>query len=585
MKLPFIDKLLGLDEPVWLHYDDIPDKPNLSLESTSYPQRLLTTLELRPLSFFRDRYAKELKFSLPALQLPNDELDRLVMPTVTRCIGMMHLLPASESHHHSGAGGLLVHSLQCATSMVNAVKLSARTELNKDQTHKQIYHNGPRWLLAAFLTGLLHDVGKVYDMEVCSDKRERWDPDEGTLLDWGYRLRLKRYHVRWKPDRTPNGHTVKSIRLMHARLLERDCLRYLRACTGDLIVEAMDYAIDKNTGPLAEFLREAETVSIEKDAIDRRQLGLSHTRAVQSVFSCVLAALQKLVGENGKWQIGSPECPIVFLPDAVYLRLTKESLQKIAETTAAMGAGPIPVDTGGMVRVLSDAGFLLQNRADQPPSWLWQIPAKGHSGKKGNDNPFDAVRLSQPALLFPNGLPQSAGRSGSALVCLAPRSDETKTHRPTVSQAPKPEQTEPPKEPDAPSTPQPPSETSYIAPSAPSYSNDSGEAEKQTKEAYLTRDMCFSERATPAETKQALEFTRRLLITLAAQAHLGRGFLLEGGTLEGTQFSTVLLEDVLRRQKVDFKTAEFVMRSLETRPALEIDLKNHVARLRINVRN
>ena len=133
--------------------------------------------------------------------------------------------------------------------------------------------------------------------------------------------------------------------------------------------------------------------------------------------------------------------------------------------------------------------------------------------------------------------------------------------------------------------PQPPSETSYIAPSAPSYSNDSGEAEKQTKEAYLTRDMCFSERATPAETKQAVEFTRRLLITLAAQAHLGRGFLLEGGTLEGTQFSTVLLEDVLRRQKVDFKTAEFVMRSLETRPALEIDLKNHVARLRINVRN
>lgn len=613
MKLLYkiLDKLFGVDVPVCLHYSDIPEKSDLTLMSTSYPQRLSTTLELLPLSFFRDRYANELKFSLPALQLPDQELDRLVMPTITRCICMMHLLPASETHHHSGAGGLLVHSLQCATAMVNLLKLNACREINKGQTHEQIHHNWPRWLLAAFLTGLLHDVGKVYDMEVTSDKGQQWDPHEEPLLNWGYRLGVSRYHVRWRPDRKHNEHTVKSIRLMHAQLLERDSLRYLRAVTGDLIVEAMDDAIDKDIGPLAEFLHEAEAASIAKDAKDRRDLGLSHTRAVQSVFSCVLAAIQKLVGEKGPWKIGNPDCPVVCMTDAVYLRLTKDSLRQIGEMGTSFGSGPIPVDTGGMVKVLVDAGFLLQNQSDEPPSWLWQIPSK--EGKKGNDNPFDAVRLAQPALLFPNGIPVVEDRAPPE-VWTAPRSDMNKTNRqekpatkqdkssepqkessapdPTPRNIPTPsqEQTAPtastdPADATVPSPTPTPAEPVFFAPSASSYRENKRATQDpdkgQPREEYLTKDMCFRERATAADTQQAKDFMRRLLMTLAAQVQDGKGFLLENGCLEEEmQFSTLPLEDVLRRQKIDLKTADFFIRSIETRPAFEIDLRKHVARIR-----
>ena len=70
---------------------------------------------------------------------------------------------------------------------------------------------------------------------------------------------------------------------------------------------------------------------------------------------------------------------------------------------------------------------------------------------------------------------------------------------------------------------------------------------------------------------------RQLLTTLALQVHAGSGFLLEGGSLQGAQFSTLPLEEVLRLQKIDLKTAEFFMRSIVTDPRLDIDLKKHVA--------
>ncbi|EFI7279635.1 conjugal transfer protein TraI, partial [Escherichia coli] len=35
-----------------------------------------------------------------------DDFNRLVLPVIQRYAAFVHLLPASESHHHRGAGGL-----------------------------------------------------------------------------------------------------------------------------------------------------------------------------------------------------------------------------------------------------------------------------------------------------------------------------------------------------------------------------------------------------------------------------------------------------------------------------------------------
>ncbi|MGN1149534.1 MAG: hypothetical protein ACI4SY_02375, partial [Sutterella sp.] len=100
---------------------------------------------------------------------------------------------------------------------------------------------------------------------------------------------------------------------------------------------------------------------------------------------------------------------------------------------------------------------------------------------------------------------------------------------------------------------------------------------QQTKEEGLTKEVCLRERSVAASPEEAQHFVRQLLTTLALQVHAGSGFLLEGGTLRGVQFSTLALEEVLQLQKIVLKTAEFFMRSIVTDPPLSIDLKNHVA--------
>lgn len=43
-----------------------------------------------------------------------DDFNRLVLPVIQRYAAFVHLLPASESHHHRGAGGLFRHGLEVA---------------------------------------------------------------------------------------------------------------------------------------------------------------------------------------------------------------------------------------------------------------------------------------------------------------------------------------------------------------------------------------------------------------------------------------------------------------------------------------
>src|SRR5438445_3912683 len=48
------------------------------------------------------------------LGTPREEFAQLVMPVLLRFANFVHLLPASESHHHCGQGGLLRHGLEVA---------------------------------------------------------------------------------------------------------------------------------------------------------------------------------------------------------------------------------------------------------------------------------------------------------------------------------------------------------------------------------------------------------------------------------------------------------------------------------------
>ncbi|HAW3612348.1 TPA: helicase, partial [Escherichia coli] len=106
----------------------------------------------------------------------------LVLKPLIEYIRWIHLLPASENHHHNGIGGLLSHSLEVAMiSLKNANHSELRPIGYQDEEviRRKVY------LYAAFICGLVHDAGKVYDIDIVSlnlSKTLTWAPSSQSLL-------------------------------------------------------------------------------------------------------------------------------------------------------------------------------------------------------------------------------------------------------------------------------------------------------------------------------------------------------------------------------------------------------------------
>jgi hypothetical protein len=143
--------------------------------------------------------------------IPQEERSALVDPVLVRFAHFVVDLPASEHNHDSSAYGLLDHSLGVALATIRElVRPSFRPSEDPTVNHRE----QPIWAYAGFLLGLIHDVGKVLDLEVVpSDGSPAWNPLSEPLSTF-----LKRHGRRssgpklwrWKKDRRIDGHVEKT---------------------------------------------------------------------------------------------------------------------------------------------------------------------------------------------------------------------------------------------------------------------------------------------------------------------------------------------------------------------------------------
>jgi hypothetical protein len=116
-------------------------------------------------------------------------------------------LPASEAHHDSGPGGHLDHALKVTHSVVQAI---ASSTLRLSQDPVEDARERPRWIYAGFAAALLHDAGKLVDLEVSSpDRRTRWTPRAEPLAAFLGRYGLRRTPrelLRFLPGRGLKAH-------------------------------------------------------------------------------------------------------------------------------------------------------------------------------------------------------------------------------------------------------------------------------------------------------------------------------------------------------------------------------------------
>ena len=89
--------------------------------------------------------------------VPKTHWEEIYLKFIHNFAEQVQLLPASESHHHAGAGGLLTHSLEAG---LNALKIRQGKMLPVGSSSEVIEEQKELWSYAVFTAAMLHDVGK-----------------------------------------------------------------------------------------------------------------------------------------------------------------------------------------------------------------------------------------------------------------------------------------------------------------------------------------------------------------------------------------------------------------------------------------
>lgn len=312
--------------------------------------------------------------------------DTLYRQVVINLIKYVHLLPASENHHHSDVGGLVRHSLEVALHSMRRAQqqvLPAIGHLDDEQARK------PRWQYAAWICGLLHDGGKIlYDMRIYDvDSGKDWNPYLDDLLTWAKENNVKRYRVTWKPEHRHKKHENLTVQILEW-VLTPQAKAYLMDNSDDLPI-AINHTLShfgSKDGYLQTCLREADSASTEKDI--RTQWHEMIGKRRYPLESAIVTAMRRL---RDNWKVNQPKGHVWIIDDQVYLawpRTIQLIVQQLQEDKV-----DVPVNPTKILEILEERN-LVQRMDENANYGLFTASMEGVSGSE------KVIRLSWPGLLF-----------------------------------------------------------------------------------------------------------------------------------------------------------------------------------------
>ena len=337
-----------------------------------------------------------------ALAMTDSDYQTLVLPLIERYAAFAHLLPASETHHHRGAGGLFRHGLEVAFQCARASRgrLFAVDRLPQERRLLE-----PRWQLAAAVVGLLHDVGKpVADLLVLDrEGTTRWQPVDETILDWATQHGIDHYFLRWNGQRLHQGHEVFTTSVF-PQLITRELRRWLMDpdplvwySLGSVLAGRDDQAL------LAQLMREADRISVAQDLRENRldpealSLGVPIERYLIDTMRALL--------RDGTWAVNSPGARVWIFPSGLHL-VWPESAQDLVQRLAEARVPGIPRDPDTLADLLLERQLAVPCplEGSERPGRTWRLAPMILAREQPQWLSF--LRLAEPELLFSGVVPR-----------------------------------------------------------------------------------------------------------------------------------------------------------------------------------
>ena len=332
-----------------------------------------------------------------------EQYERFYLGALRRFASYAHLLPASQSHHHRGAGGLLRHSMEVALwSLQGADNMLLST--GKSPAQRRAIE--PRWQLTAFLAGLCHDVGKpATDMTVTSsDRNLSWKPLTENLYDWAKTNGLNSYFLEWRAGRGKQHISLSN--LLAERIIGAEALQWIDEGGTELVVWLME-ALSGNPGatnPLYDLVLRADSSSTERDlktmgvAMAGYELGVPIERHLMDI-------MRRLIKE-GIWQVNELGARVWNINGGIYL-VWPASGEEIAAKVRSDDLKGFPRTADGILDMLLERGLAFVKEGGEER--FWKIVPEVLEAKIPNKS-LACIRLRDDAMISSTPIPVIAGR-------------------------------------------------------------------------------------------------------------------------------------------------------------------------------
>lgn len=234
------------------------------------------------------------------LGLSNENWHKDALPLIHNFIRFVQRLPASESHHHAGDGGLVKHTLDVATMALLASNAKSWPPGAKTE---EIARLTPVWRYGILTGALLHDIGKVltsFDIELYATPNDKeyklWMPDTGKMEDSGrhfYRVLFPEHKAAYDVHKTL-GWTFFQI------IVPVDARRWMGDSDPELIRVLRGYlsGAGDDKHPMAEIIRQADMTSTARDlrAGSRQRFATAKRTPLVEI---VMETLKEMLHERG----------------------------------------------------------------------------------------------------------------------------------------------------------------------------------------------------------------------------------------------------------------------------------------------
>ena len=340
-----------------------------------------------------------------------DRWETFVQPVIARYAAFVHLIPASETHHHRGAGGLYRHGLEAA---FHAARASRGVMVGLDRPRTEQRRLEPRLRVAAALGGLLHDAGKAIHDVSATDRAGRWtwSPIDADLGEWAAEHGIQRYFLHWREQRAHGGHAVFNV-IALKRILPTRVERWLSEPDPGLytgLVAAITGMA--HSSALVELVRNADRHSVERDLREHRIESIDTAVGVP-VDRYLVDAMRRLI-HDGRWQVNVPGARVWLLRDAGLHLVWPAAARDITELLTTDRVPGIPRDPDTIAELLLERGLAVPRVDALGRHSTWRLAPALLAREGGKPVSLTMLRLNDLGLLFPSGGPTAVAVMSSA---------------------------------------------------------------------------------------------------------------------------------------------------------------------------